>query len=112
MSSWSLVRGLALATLAAGCGILGDDDEQEITLYVAPMTATCFGPFERQCLQVKESPEAPYELFYNHIQGFTFEAGYSYVLRVAWKTIPNPAQDASSRAYRLISLDSKVPAPR
>ena len=57
MRSRLVVLGL-VAALAGGCGILGGDDEQEVTLYVAPMTAACFGPFERECLQVKESPEA------------------------------------------------------
>ena len=108
----SVVAGLTVAAFASGCGILGGDDEQEVTLYVAPMTAACFGPFERECLQVKESPEAAYELFYDTIQGFTFEAGYSYILRAAWKSVPNPPQDAPSRSYRLISVESKVPAPR
>ena len=108
----SLALGLAIVALAGGCDMLGGDDEQEVTLYVAPMTATCFGPFERQCMQVKESPEGAYELFYNDIQGFTFEEGFSYILRAAWRSIPDPPQDAPSRSYRLISVESKVPAPR
>ena len=111
MRTW-LAGLLAAAALASGCGLLGGEDEEEVTLYVAPMTATCFGPFERECLQVKESPDAAYELFYHTIQGFSFEAGYSYILRAAWKPVPNPPQDASARSYRLISVESKVPAPR
>ena len=104
---------LVLSMLAAaGCGLLDGSGEEEVTLWVAPMTATCFGPFERECLQVKESEDGDYELFYDNIQGFTFEAGYSYLLRAAWKTVPNPPQDASSRSYRLIRIESKVPAAR
>lgn len=108
--SWT--PGLALvATLLSGCDVLVGPDETEVTLYVGPMTATCFGPFERQCLLVKETPDALYELFYDTIQGFTYEAGFSYVLRVAWRAVPNPPQDGSSRSYRLIRIESKVPAP-
>jgi hypothetical protein len=111
MGGYSRVFVLAASVALGGCGIVGGDDEQEVTLYVAPMTTTCFGPFERQCLLVKESPDALYELFYDTIQGFEYEAGYSYVIRAAWKPVPNPPQDASSRSYRLISVESKVPEP-
>ena len=108
----SCTLGLGVVAVLSGCDVLGGDEEQEITLYVAPMTATCFGPFERECLQVKQSPEAAYELFYDNIQGFAFEAGFSYVIRAAWHVIPNPPQDGPSRSYRLLSIESKVPAPR
>ena len=77
MRTLSLVLGLAVAAVAAGCDVLDGTDETEVTLYVGPMTVTCFGPFERQCLLVKETPDALYELFYDHIQGFTFELNLS-----------------------------------
>ena len=104
--------GFALGALVSGCDVIDGGDEQEVTLYIAPMTATCFGPFERQCLQVRELPDEPYELFYHTIQGFRFEEGFNYVIRAAWRVIPDPPQDAPSRSYRLIGIESKVPAPR
>jgi hypothetical protein len=82
-----------------------------LTLEVAPAAVPCVGVGPRECLQVRTERDAPWQLFYDPIAGFTFEPGHSYVLRVAWHHVPNPPADGSSRAYSLLRVLSKVPAP-
>jgi len=100
--------GLLIA-LASACGIL-TPDEHQLALYVAPEKVTCFGPFERTCLQVRESPDDPWQLFYDSIEGFDWEAGFSYRIRVAWSEVSPVPADGSSRRYRLVRVLSKRPA--
>jgi len=81
----------------------------EKTLYVASETAPCVGVAPMDCLQVKEDPDAEWQMFYAPIEGFEFEAGYEYELRVLVEPVPNPPADASSLRYTLIEVVSKTP---
>lgn len=67
------------------------------------------GVAPQMCLQVKESPDADYLLFYSNIEGFEFEPGYEYELLVNKQTVPNPPADASSFRWTLIEVVSKAP---
>ncbi len=82
---------------------------EEKTMYVGPETAECVGVAPQTCLQVKESPDAEYTLFYDSIEGFTYEPGYEYELRVRVETVENPPADGSSLRYILIEEVSKTP---
>ena len=95
--------------LLAGCSIVEPDREELLTLYVAPYTATCVGVDVQRCLLVKQAPEAEWTFFYDGIEGFTYEPGFAYTLRVARRHVPNPPADGSSVAYRLITVLAKVP---
>jgi hypothetical protein len=64
--------------------------------------------YEMECLLVREDPNADWRNFYDAIEGFTYEPGYSYKLLVDVRDIPNPPADGSSRAYRLVLLVEKV----
>lgn len=46
-------------------------------------------------------------LLLDAIQGFQYEVGYEYTLRVNKYNIPNPPQDGSSIGYKLIKTISK-----
>ncbi|RXM38438.1 hypothetical protein BOQ62_17625 [Chryseobacterium sp. CH21] len=61
-----------------------------------------------QCMQVKESAAADWTNFYSKIEGFTYEPGYEYVLKVKTEKIANPPADASSIKYTLIEQVSKT----
>ena len=54
------------------------------------------------------------ELFYDRIDGFDYEQGYVYKLKIerydAWPDRAEPPQDASRYGYRLIETISKTPA--
>ncbi len=88
---------------------------EEITLYVGPQLQACTGLVPQQCLQVREDLNDPWGNFYNNIEGFEHESGYTYELRVSKEPISNQAADRSSHRYILLEIVSKVameePAP-
>jgi len=105
-------RLVLLASLLAGCGILGIDGyDGKATWEVAPEKATCFGLFETTCLQVREPGASSYENFYGSIDGFDFQPGFRYLIRVGWHRVDPVPVDGSSRRYELIELLSKEPVP-
>ena len=74
------------------------------------MSATrvdCMGEGPRKCMQVRESESDPWTMFYDRIEGFTYEEGHAYELRVALEKTPNPPADGSSLRYRLVEIISK-----
>lgn len=99
------------STLMMACGdFLGSDDARDTTLFVAPQRVPCVGVGPQSCLRVREPSQAEWGLFYDSIEGFAFEPGFEYELRVRISRVKNPPADASSLAYRLIRLVRKTPA--
>ena len=80
------------------------------TLFVAAERAACQGEEPRECLKVRGSASEPWRLFYAAIDGFEYEPGYAYELRVEATPIANPPADAPSARYRLIEVVSKQKA--
>jgi heat shock protein HslJ len=81
----------------------------EKTLYVGAELVDCVGVGPMQCMLVKENPEDEYQFFYSEIEGFTFEPGYTYELRVLVEPVANAPADASSLKYTLIEVVSQEP---
>lgn len=98
-------------TLGTGCRSGTAPAERELILEVAEQRAPCVGVMPQQCLQVRERSDASWQLFYDGIDGFTYEPGYRYLLRVAERPVANPPADGSSLAYRLLFIISKTPSP-
>ncbi|KFF24916.1 MULTISPECIES: DUF4377 domain-containing protein [Chryseobacterium] len=80
----------------------------EKTFIVGPETADCTGVAPMKCLQVKEKASESWTNFYTNIEGFTYEPGYEYVLKVKTEKIANPPADGSSIKYTLIKEVSKT----
>lgn len=105
---------LLLLTLA-GCQPVQDtrgsaNAAREATFFVGSELADCVGVAPMKCMLVKEDPNDEYQLFYSQIEGFTFEPGYTYELRVRVEPVANAPADASSLKYTLLELVSKEPA--
>jgi hypothetical protein len=83
---------------------------QTITVYVGPKLVDCQGVAPQKCYQVKAHPEDDYRLFYSSIQGFQYEPGYEYELRVRVEPVDNPPADASAYSYVLVDVVSKTRA--
>lgn len=79
------------------------------TLYVGPELVDCVGVGPMQCMQVRENPADPYTLFYQQIEGFTFEPGFEYELLVRVTTVEAPPADGSSLRYTLVSVVNQSP---
>jgi hypothetical protein len=85
-------------------------DKQIVEMDVAPQRVSCVGVGPQECLRVRQHPDTAWTLFYDGIEGFQFEAGFEYTLRVAVRPVPNPPADGSTLAYRLLAILRKVPA--
>ena len=108
---WTL---FAAAALSGGCGAGGVDDaspdtDASKTLYVAHFKVDCVGVGPMECMQVRETPDGDWTMFYDRIQGFDYEEGYEYELRVHTEEVANPPADASSLRWILDEVVSKTP---
>lgn len=111
-----IIIAAALIVFATGCAIHSDQQTDQATGFptdilifsVAPHKAACVGVGPMSCLVVNGS------LFYDPIEGFNFEEGYTYRLKVErrqrYSRNTAPA-DAGLYAYRLLDLLSKEKAP-
>ena len=77
-------------------------------MVVGPEQVECTGAAPQRCLVVDG------ELFYDAIEGFRYEAGYRYRLRIEeydrWPGQAEIPQDAGRYGYRLLELLEKRPA--
>ena len=104
---------MKILTLCAATLLLGACSTQPLTkeslLYVNSETKECTGVAPMNCLQVKTAENHEWQLFYQQIEGFTFESGYQYQLQVNKEAIENPPSDGSSIKYSLVKVISKLP---
>lgn len=101
---------LALAIASCDDGSVGPDGQKYLEIRevtVGPALAKCYGVGEQTCMVVDG------EFFYERIEGFEYEAGYDYRLRIG-KYDPwggrEPPQDAGKYSYRLLKQLEKTPA--
>ena len=99
----------ALALVAAACIVNFSASESEtLEVIVGPELVDCVGVGPMKCMVVDGN------FFYSQVEGFDYEEGYVYELRIekydAWPGEKEPPQDASMYGYRLIEVISKTPA--
>ncbi|EKF75405.1 hypothetical protein A11A3_03574 [Alcanivorax hongdengensis A-11-3] len=95
----------ALSILVVTLAACSEKPEGQV-LYVAPYPSACIGAGTMACLRIRTDPQANWEVFYGHIEGFTFEPGNEYTLRVKPVT-GNENKDPDSRDYQLVSVEEK-----
>jgi len=90
------------------------DITREVTMYVSSETGIMYdlfdseGEFPIECMLVKEQREDKYRpLAFSGIQGFEYEKGYEYNLRVNKTTLGNPPADGSIYKYQLVRVVEK-----
>lgn len=88
-----------------------EPDARDYELWIAPQQVDCVGVGPMKCMLVKRSADAEWEYFYNGIEGFTYQPGFNYRLRVRETEVRNPPADGSSLHYRLLELVEKTPVP-
>ena len=92
-----------LGALFACAGAKGDVR----TWIVASETRGCTGVGPQTCLLVKEEGAPDWTYFYDRIDGFDYEKGYEYVVKVRVDEVENPPMDASSKSYSLVKVVDK-----
>ena len=78
-------------------------------IYVNAQTVPCTGVAPMQCLEVRDDPGQPWQLFYGNIVGFDFQPGMMYRLRIVESINPNPPAHAPS--WRRVLDEGVEPLP-
>ncbi|QKZ15074.1 DUF4377 domain-containing protein [Spirosoma sp. KUDC1026] len=100
----AIIRVLTLLLLLAGSACDKSVDPETLTLQIDSQYQDCVGVGPRKCLRVKENDASKWQLFYDPIEGFIHEPGYSYTIQVSREVIPDPPTDGSSYRYKLIQV--------
>ena len=95
----------AVAVAACGPFVSGP---QEKTVYVGPYLVPCVGVGPQECMLIREDPAGDWTMFYDRIQGFDYEEGFDYRLRVVEEAVENPPADASSIRWTLVEVEEKT----
>ncbi|XQU74720.1 DUF4377 domain-containing protein [Cupriavidus sp. H18C2] len=77
---------------------------REKIVYLDSQRVECTGVGKMQCYRWRESPDAPWQLWYGPIEGLDFEPGVGYKLRVREYQVPNPPADASAIRWQLLEV--------
>jgi len=110
LKSLSIILPMASMLVMTQCKPMPNSGSSadEKTFIIASQTVDCTGVAPMKCLQVKEKESDSWGNFYSNIEGFTYEPGFEYVLKVKTEKIQNPPMDASSIKYTLVKQVSKT----
>lgn len=104
-----LIVSLLLVVLTVLTSCKKDDPVSDvITMQVADHRQDCMGVAPQKCLLVKTEGDADWTLFYDGIEGFTYEEGYTYRLLIKRVPVANPPADGSSIRYTLVQMLDKT----
>ena len=97
---------LIFLSLTVGCGW----DEHIETLIIGPYKVDCVGAFEQECYLEFNEERQRWEFFYEGIQGFDFEPGFIWTLKVSLHEREEGIQDVGRYEYRLVEILDKEAA--
>lgn len=86
------------------------DQTMESVITVGPEKVPCTGVAPQSCYQIKTAEDDDWTLHHGEIEGFDYQPGYSYRLRVWKEEIADPPADGASWRYVLVKEISKAPA--
>ena len=120
MKIWRIAFAMLAAFSLASCSSDDDDKDiaKEIIMNVSAEPGIMYDLFDSmgehpiECMQVmtEDEPGRWQNLHFSEVEGFTYERGHEYELRVKRTILANPPQDASNRTYELVRIlaDKKV----
>ena len=108
-TSSSTVAGGDSSAPAAPAPATLPPEGRQLIVNVAGQRAPCEGVAPMLCLQVRMQPGAAWQLHYFDIEGFNWQSGTEYVIRVRELPVANPPADASSVHWSLIEILDQKP---
>ncbi len=85
---------------------------QSVVYYVAPNQADCSSNASKKCFLIKKNIDAAYSVFSSDIEGFYYESGFEYIIRVQITAHENPPVGVPAATYKLIEiLDKRAAMP-
>lgn len=103
----------ACTLLLAACATAPDTHGSRSRLvYIASQKAPCgTGVMKTACLQYREEPTQPWQLNYAPIEGFDWQPGNEYLLKITEVEVKNPPQDASRIRWHVDKVVEQHPVP-
>lgn len=105
---------LLFSVIALSCQGVKNKQMATSVFNVNSYRVPCTGVAPMECLQIRKAGSNAWELFYAEIEGFQYEPGYLYRIRVREEKL-DPSRvpaDGSSIKYTLISVEEKSPDPK
>jgi hypothetical protein len=104
-------KSLYLFFLILFCLSCEEEPNNELILSIKDSKASCSGyEVQTECYLVQKGSligTDEWEYFYEQIEGFNYEAGFIYKIRVNKEDIDNPPMDAPDVKYTLVKVLSK-----
>lgn len=103
-----------LSTILAAVACDRHEDENVENWWVNSAKVSCTGVSPMSCLQIQKGDEidpSAWEFFYSGIEGFEYEPGNIYQIKVKSTPKENVPADASSINYELVKVISKESDP-
>ena len=103
-------RLVSVTLIAGGLAVAASQDlpggSQTLALWVAPYRTECTG-FSESCLLVSSDPAEAWEYLFDGIEGFAFEPGYTWKLKVRRFRVADPVAEGVSHRLVLIEVLEK-----
>lgn len=105
---------IVLPLITTSCKTSKSGEKDTYTYWVNSARVPCVGVGPMECLQIRKGESEDWQLFYSDIEGFDFEPGYLYRLRVREEKLDlaQVPADASSIRFILIAIEEKTPDPK
>jgi hypothetical protein len=99
----------ALALCAACGGSAGTGDSEERTVFIGPQPIACMAMAPTECMSAGPTAQGPWSyMFVWSIEGFQYQPGFLYELRIVDIPDPHPPADGPSVRHVLVRLVSKT----
>lgn len=92
--------------------LMGCAEEQSamapFDVQVAAQQVECVGITKQRCFEVRFAEDEPWQLLFDYIEGFEFEPGFIYTLRVEQQAEKQDDPNRSQLAWKLVKIINKV----
>jgi hypothetical protein len=105
-----ILLSTAVLAVVACSNVSGTKTGQNEVMYINGVLANCVGVGPMKCMQVKKDlKQTEWENFYGNIEGFNYQEGFTYTLKINKIKLENPPADGSSVKYKLLEIVDKKP---
>lgn len=100
----------ALVVFLAACDPVSSQRRVQ-DIEVGPELLPCHGVGPQLCMYVRPYGSPIWEYFDGEIEGFVYEPGFNYIIRVERKIVKDPPAGGSMYRFVLIDIIRKTPVP-